>query len=94
MASLRFLFLASFFIVLSLSINIGEVQGANRKLLAPTFPDIGNIPGVQYPPFPPVTDWPEYRLPSFLRPNYPAIPANYYRYTPPAKTTTTTASKP
>ncbi|TKY59463.1 hypothetical protein E2542_SST16552 [Spatholobus suberectus] len=72
MASLRFLFLA-FFIVLALSC-IGEVQ-ASRKLLAPTFPDVGNIPGLDIPPFPPVTDWPEYRLPAPLFPNLPSVPS-------------------
>jgi len=89
MASLRFLFLA-FFIVLSLH-SIGEVQ-ASRKLLAPSLPDLGNLPVFE---FPPGTPWPEYRLPPFLKPNYPAIPSSYYFYTPPATTQTAkTSSKP
>ncbi|CAJ1936117.1 unnamed protein product [Sphenostylis stenocarpa] len=73
--------------------SIGEVQ-AHRKLLAPSFPGFGNIPTFQAPPG---IDWPEYRLPSFLRPNYPPIPSGFYRYTPPATTTATTtqtSSKP
>ncbi|KAL2343830.1 hypothetical protein Fmac_005115 [Flemingia macrophylla] len=79
MASLRSLFMA-FFIVLSLSC-IGEVQ-ASRKLLAPTF---ANIPGFNLPPFPPITDWPEYRLPpELLSPNFPSG-----FFSPPASTTET-----
>ncbi|QCD84141.1 hypothetical protein DEO72_LG2g4491 [Vigna unguiculata] len=81
MASLRFLFLA-FLLVLSLH-SIGEVEGSSRKLLSPSLPDLGNIPVFE---FPPGTPWPEYRLPSFLKPNYPAIPSSYYFYTPPANT--------
>jgi len=89
MASLRFLFLA-FFVVLSLH-SIAEVE-ASRKLLSPTLPDLGNLPTFQ---FPPGTQWPEYRLPPFLKPNYPAIPSSYYFYTPPATTTTPkTSSNP
>ncbi|KAJ1387001.1 hypothetical protein SESBI_40315 [Sesbania bispinosa] len=81
MASIRLFFLA-FFIALSLS-SIGKVQ-ASRKLLAPTFPDVGNIPGLKFPPFPPVTEWPEYRLPPPIF-KFPPIP---YFFTPPAKTIT------
>ncbi|KHN33557.1 hypothetical protein glysoja_005599, partial [Glycine soja] len=67
MASFCVLLLSFFFIVLSL-FSIGNVQ-ASRKLLAPILPDLGNsLPRVIFPPFPPVTDWPEYRLPPpFIR---------------------------
>lgn len=93
MASLRFFFLAFFFIVLSLSC-IGEVQ-ANRKLLAPTIPNLGNvpnygnIPGLKYPPFPPVTEWPEYRLPPPLfKVEFPPFRQGSFNFfTPPATTT-------
>ncbi|KAK7400357.1 hypothetical protein VNO78_11563 [Psophocarpus tetragonolobus] len=94
MVSFRSLFLA-LFIVLSL-FSIGEVR-ASRKLLAPTIPDLGNLPdlpNLEYPPFPSGNfQWPEYRLPSFLRPNNPSIPSGSYFFTPPA-TTTTTSPKP
>ncbi|KAL4357735.1 hypothetical protein AHAS_Ahas09G0216400 [Arachis hypogaea] len=45
-------------ITLSLS-SVGMVQGSSRKLLAPTFPDFGSY---DFPLFPPVTDWPEYKF--------------------------------
>lgn len=65
MASFRVFLLSFFFIALSL-LSISNVQ-ASRKLLAPTMPNMGNYPPrVIYPPFPPVTDWPEYRLPAPL----------------------------
>ncbi|OIV93124.1 hypothetical protein TanjilG_20786 [Lupinus angustifolius] len=86
MASTRLFFLA-FFIALSL-FNIGNVQ-ANRKLLAPTTPSgFGNIPALKFPPFPPVTEWPEYRLPPpiFNIPDFSSIPSFF---SPPAATTTT-----
>ncbi|KAG4960635.1 hypothetical protein AAZX31_13G239700 [Glycine max] len=67
MASFRVFLLSFFFIALSL-LSISNVQ-ASRKLMAPTMPNMGNSPPrVIFPPFPPVTDWPEYRLPSpFIR---------------------------
>nr|KYP63051.1 hypothetical protein KK1_017616 [Cajanus cajan] len=69
MASLRELLL-SFFIALSL-LSIGNVQ-ASRKLPAPTLP---NSPRQIFPPFPPIMDWPEYRLPSpFIRTLPPSSP--------------------
>ncbi|MED6159806.1 hypothetical protein PIB30_045621 [Stylosanthes scabra] len=88
------LFLAMF-IALSLS-SVGMVEGSsNRKLLAPTFPDFGNInPGGgfdDFPPFPPVTDWPEYRLPSPLF-SFPDIPSGSSYFSPPAQTTTDTTT--
>ncbi|CAJ2678159.1 unnamed protein product [Trifolium pratense] len=87
MASLR-LFLLAFLMILSLS-SIDKVQcSGSRKLLAPTFPNIGTIPGFKFPPFPPVTEWPEYRLPPpiFDFPNFFSPPS--------ATTTTTTTTKP
>ncbi|GAU30560.1 hypothetical protein TSUD_65700 [Trifolium subterraneum] len=88
MASVR-LFLLAILMILSLS-SIDKVQGVgSRKLLAPTFPNIGRIPGLKFPPFPPITEWPEYRLPprppGFNFPNF---------FSPPTATTTTTTTKP
>ncbi|RZB82888.1 hypothetical protein D0Y65_031805 [Glycine soja] len=55
---------------------------ASRKLLAPTLPDLGNsLPRLIFPPFPPVTDWPEYRLPPPLIRTLPP-------FSPPSATTT------
>ncbi|KAE9597080.1 hypothetical protein Lalb_Chr16g0382851 [Lupinus albus] len=84
MASTRLFFL-TFFIALSL-FSISNVQ-ANRKLLAPTnIPSgFGNIPGLKFPPFPPVTEWPEYRLP----PNIPSFSSIPSFFSPPAATTST-----
>lgn len=79
MTSVR-LFLLAVLIALSLSSIVDKVQCGNRKLLAQTFPGVVEIPALQFPPFPPVTEWPEYRLPPFF-------------FTPPASTTTT-ATKP
>ncbi|KAG4945431.1 hypothetical protein AAZX31_15G055300 [Glycine max] len=79
MASFRVLLLSFFFIALSL-LSIGNVQ-ASRKLLAPTLPNMNNSPPrVIFPPFPPVTDWPEYRLPSPLIRTLPP-------FSPPSTTT-------
>ncbi|CAL5213598.1 unnamed protein product [Lathyrus oleraceus] len=63
MASISFFSLA-ILTLLSLS-SIAKVQSgsSSRKLLAPTFPNIGRIPGLRLPPLQPVTEWPEYRLP-------------------------------
>jgi len=87
MASVR-LFLLAILIIVSLS-SIGNVQGGGtRKLLTPTFPDVGKIPGLDFPPFPPVTEWPEYRLPApiFNLPDF---------FSPPSDVATaTTATKP
>ncbi|MED6106566.1 hypothetical protein PIB30_005549 [Stylosanthes scabra] len=91
------LFLLAMFIALSLS-SVGMVQASNRKLLAPTFPDFGDINpgggGFDFPPFPPVTDWPEYRLPSplFSFPDIPSIPSGSSYFSPPAQTTTDTTT--
>ncbi|KAL4330447.1 hypothetical protein HN51_037122 [Arachis hypogaea] len=80
------LFLLAMLIALSLS-SVGMVQGSSRKLLAPTFPDFGSY---DFPPFPPVTDWPEYRLP-FTVPQIPSnIPSASSFFSPPAQTTTST----
>ncbi|KAG4960633.1 hypothetical protein AAZX31_13G240900 [Glycine max] len=80
MASIRVLLLSFFFIALSL-FSFGNVE-ASRKLLAPTLPDLGNsLPRLIFPPFPPVTDWPEYRLPPPLIRTLPP-------FSPPSATTT------
>ncbi|KAK7302566.1 hypothetical protein RJT34_13458 [Clitoria ternatea] len=79
MASFRVLLL-SFFIAVSL-LGIGNVQ-ASRKLLAPTLPNFGNSsPGLNFPPFPRVTEWPEYRLP-------PPLTSALPPFSPPSPTTT------
>ncbi|KAK7363093.1 hypothetical protein VNO77_05222 [Canavalia gladiata] len=71
--------------------SIGKVE-ASRKLLAPSFGGFGNVPGLNLPPFPRVTQWPEYRLPPFFRniPNYyPPVPSGPRRsfFSPPTITT-------
>ncbi|RHN62674.1 hypothetical protein MtrunA17_Chr4g0049961 [Medicago truncatula] len=82
MASVR-LFLLAILIIVSLS-SIDNVQGGGtRKLLTQTFPDLGKIPGLEFPPFPPVTEWPEYRLPPPIF-NIPDF------FSPPYATTTAT----
>ncbi|KAK7328107.1 hypothetical protein VNO77_22203 [Canavalia gladiata] len=77
MASFRMLLL-SLFIAFSL-LSFGHVQ-ASRKLLAPTLPNLGNYPGLNFPPFPKVTEWPEYRMPP---PLFGTVPP----FTPPATIT-------
>ncbi|KAL9321369.1 hypothetical protein ACSQ67_013208 [Phaseolus vulgaris] len=73
MTPFRELIFPFFFIVLSL-LSIGNVQ-ASRKLVAATLPNMGNSPvPVIYPPFPPITDWPEYRLPPPFSPVPPTLP--------------------
>ncbi|KAK7331747.1 hypothetical protein VNO80_28485 [Phaseolus coccineus] len=53
-------------------INMLEAKPHSRKLVAATLPNMGNSPvPVIYPPFPPITDWPEYRLPSPFIPTLP-----------------------
>ncbi|KAI4299140.1 hypothetical protein L6164_032628 [Bauhinia variegata] len=87
MASTRLVLLA-LFIAFSFS-SIVKVH-ANRKLLAPSLPDLGNIPGLNFP-VPPITEWPEYRLPPpiFRVPNIPSFPTNPF-FSPPV----TAATKP
>lgn len=88
MASNRMFLLAMIFIALSLI--SGKVQGSRKLMTVPTtLPDVGNnnIPRVTLPPFPPVTQWPEYRLPPpiFKFPNIPPVPSFF---SPPHTATT------
>jgi hypothetical protein len=85
------IFVLAFFIALSL-ISTAKVAVATRKLLQQTWADLPSLPGLQFPPLPPlgfIPDtpiWPEYKLPPPIT-SFADIP-----FTPAASVSTSSAA--